>query len=40
MEKICSIGIVAEDVILALVDTVMGVAVDMLQSGQRLIQNQ
>jgi hypothetical protein len=39
MEKIRSVGIVAEDVILALVDTVMGVAVDMLQSGQRLFQN-
>jgi len=39
MEKIRSVGIVAENVILALVDTVMGVAVDMLQSSQRLFQN-
>lgn len=39
MEKIRSVGVVAEDVILALVDTVMGVAVDMLQSGQRLFRN-
>jgi len=39
MAKIRSVGIVAEDVILALVDTVMSVAIDMLQSGQRLFQN-
>ncbi len=39
MEKIRAVGIVAEDVILDLVNTVMGVAVDMLQSGPRLFQN-
>lgn len=36
MDKIRTAGTVAEDVILALVDTVMDVAVDILQSGQRL----
>jgi len=36
MEKIKSIGIVTEDVALALVDSVMSIAIDMLQTGQRL----
>ena len=39
MEKIRSAGVVAEDVALALVDTVMSVAIDMLQTGQRLFQS-
>lgn len=39
LEKIRAVGIIAEDVILDLVNTVMGVAVDMLQSGPRLFQN-
>ena len=37
MEKIRSAGIAAEDVVLALVDTVMSIAVEMLQSGKRLL---
>ena len=36
MEKIRSAGIVTEDVALALVDSVMSIAIDMLQTGQRL----
>lgn len=36
MEKIRSAGIVAEDVALALVDSIMNIAIDMLQTGQRL----
>ena len=36
MEKVKSIGIVTEDVALALVDSVMSIAIDMLQTGQRL----
>jgi len=39
MEKIRSAGIVAEDVALALVDSVMSIAIDMLQTGQRLYRN-
>jgi len=39
MEKIISIGIVTEDVALALVDSIMGIAIDMLQTGQRLYLN-
>ena len=39
MEKIRSLGIVAEDVTLALVDSIMCVAIEMLQSGQRLFRN-
>jgi hypothetical protein len=39
MEKIKSIGIVTEDVALALVDSVMSIAIDMLQTGQRLSNN-
>jgi len=35
MEKIRSAGIVAEDVALTLVDTVMSIAIDMLQTGQK-----
>ncbi len=37
MEKIRAAGIVAEDAALVLVDTVMAVAVTMLQSGKRLL---
>ena len=36
MEKIRSAGIVTEDVALALVDSIMNIAIDMLQTGQRL----
>lgn len=37
MEKIRSTGIVAEDIALSLVDSIMSIAVDMLQTGQRLL---
>ncbi len=36
MEKIKSIGIVTKNVALALVDSIMSIAIDMLQTGQRL----
>jgi hypothetical protein len=36
MKKIRSAGIVTEDVALALVDSIMNIAIDMLQTGQRL----
>ena len=39
MEKIRSAGVVTEDVALALVDSVMSIAIDMLQTGQRLFRN-
>ena len=39
MEKIRSAGIVAEDVMLTLVDTIMSTAIDLLQTGQRLFRN-
>ena len=39
MEKIRSAGIVTEDVALALVDSIMAVAIDMLQTGQRSFRN-
>ena len=39
MKKIQSIDIVTEDVALALVDSVMSVAIEMLQTGQRLFYN-
>ncbi len=39
MEKVRSAGIVTEDVALALVDSIMNIAIDMLQTGQRLFQN-
>lgn len=39
MEKIRSAGIVAEDIALALVDMVMGTAIDIIQTGQRLFRN-
>ena len=38
---LCSIaaaGIIAEDAVLAIIDAVMGFAVDMLQTGKRLAQ--
>lgn len=37
MEKIRSAGIVTEYVALALVDSIMSIAIDMLQTGQRLL---
>lgn len=37
IQKIRSAGIVAEDVALALVDSIMSVAIGMLQTGQRLL---
>ena len=39
MEKVRSAGVVTEDVALALVDSIMNIAIDMLQTGQRLFQN-
>ncbi len=39
MQKIRSVGVVGKDVALALVDIVMGVAVDMLKTEQRLLRN-
>jgi len=39
MEKIRSAGIVAEDVALAFVDSIMNIAIDMLQKGQRFFRN-
>ena len=36
LEKVRSAGIIAEDAVLAIVDAVMGFAVDMLQTGKRL----
>jgi len=39
MVKIRSAGIVTEDVALALVDSIMNIAIDMLQTGQRLSQH-
>ena len=38
IEKIRTAGIVTEDVALALVDSIMNIAIDMLQTGQRLFQ--
>ncbi len=39
MEKVRAAGIVTEDVALALVDSIMAVAIDMLQTGQRVFRN-
>ena len=39
MEKIRAAGIVAEDVALSLVDSIMSIAIDMIQTGQRLLRN-
>jgi hypothetical protein len=39
MEKIQSAGIVTEDVALALLDSIMGIAIDLLQTGQRLLRH-
>ncbi len=39
MEKVRSLGIVTEDIVLTLVNAIMGVAVEIIQSGQRLSQN-
>lgn len=39
MEKIRTAGIVTEDVALALVDSIMSIAIDMLQTGQRLLRH-
>jgi hypothetical protein len=39
MDKIRSAGVAAEDVMLAIIDTVMATAIEILQSGQRLSRN-
>ena len=39
MEQIRSTGIVAEDVALFLVDSIMSIAIDMVQTGQRLLRS-
>ncbi|MBU0946876.1 MAG: IS4 family transposase, partial [Proteobacteria bacterium] len=39
MEQIRSTGIVAEDVALSLVDSIMSIAIDMIQTGQRLLRS-
>ncbi|MBU1139074.1 MAG: IS4 family transposase, partial [Proteobacteria bacterium] len=39
MEKIRSTAIVAEDIALSLVDSIMSIAIDMVQTGQRLLRN-
>jgi hypothetical protein len=39
MQKIRSAGIVTEDVALALVDSIMNIAIDLLQTGQRLFRH-
>ncbi len=39
MEKVRSAGIVAEDIALSLVDSIMSIAIDMIQTGQRLLRN-
>ncbi|MFH2122366.1 MAG: transposase [Pseudomonadota bacterium] len=39
MDKIRSAGIVTEDVALAIVDSIMNIAIDMLQTGQRLLRH-
>ena len=39
MEKVRSTGIVAEDIALSLVDSIMSIAIDMIQTGQRLLRN-
>ena len=36
LDKVRAAGIIAEDAVLAIVDAVMGFAVDMLQTGKRL----
>lgn len=36
LDKVRAAGVIAEDVVLAIVDAVMGFAVDMLQTGKRL----
>jgi len=36
LDKVRAAGILAEDAVLAIVDAVMGFAVDMLQTGKRL----
>ncbi len=38
LDKVRAAGIIAEDAVLAIVDAVMGFAVDMLQTGKRLAQ--
>ncbi len=39
LDKVRAAGIIAEDAVLAIVDAVMGFAVDMLQTGKRLAHN-
>jgi hypothetical protein len=36
LSKVRAAGVIAEDAVLAIVDAVMGFAVDMLQTGKRL----
>ncbi|MDY0281524.1 MAG: hypothetical protein RBR35_13300 [Salinivirgaceae bacterium] len=36
LDKVRAAGVIAEDAVLAIVDAVMGFAVDMLQTGKRL----
>ena len=39
LDKVRAAGMIAEDAVLAIIDTVMGLAVDMLQTGKRLDHN-
>jgi hypothetical protein len=39
LDKVRTAGILAEDAVLAIVDAVMGFAVDMLQTGKRWAQS-
>ena len=40
LDKVRTAGILAEDAVLAIVDAVMGFAVDMLQTGKRWAQSE
>ena len=39
METVRSTGIVAEDIALSLVNSIMRIAIDMIQTGQKLLRN-
>ncbi len=39
LDKVRAAGMIAEDAVLAIIDTVMGLAVDMLQTGKKLAHN-
>jgi hypothetical protein len=39
LDKVRAAGMIAEDAVLAIIDTVMGLAVDMLQTGKKLTHN-